>query len=120
MQRDEATVLDMAYAARLIQEFTNGMDQRAFLADRKTQSAVLHQIMVLGEATKRLSAGFRAAHTQVPWSQIARMRDRVIHHYDTVDLHRVWAVIETDIPAILALLDPLVPGDPGQSSSEPE
>ena len=66
MRRDEATLLDMAAAARLVLEFTEGMDEADFLDDIKTQSSVLHQLMVLGEAVKRLSDDFRARHTQVP------------------------------------------------------
>jgi uncharacterized protein with HEPN domain len=112
MPRDDVTLLDIAHAIRLIQDFSTGMDRAAFLTDLKTQSAVLHQILVLGEAVKRLSDTFRHTNSQVPWSQIARMRDRVIHHYDTVDLNRVWAVIENEIPEMLVLLGPLLPHEP--------
>lgn len=109
MQHDDTALLDIVYAGRLIQDFTRGLDKATFLADLKTQSAVLHQILILGEAVKRLSDAFRAGTPQVPWSHMARMRDRVIHHYDTVDLNRVWAVVAGDIPDILALLVPLLP-----------
>jgi uncharacterized protein with HEPN domain len=67
MPRDDAIVEDLNRAARLAQEFVRGMDQSAFTADLKTQSAVLHQLLILGEATKRLSEPFRDAHPQVPW-----------------------------------------------------
>ena len=50
MQRDDATLLDIATAARLVLEFTEGMNKADFLDDIKTQSSVLHQLMVLGEA----------------------------------------------------------------------
>jgi len=55
MSRDETTLLDIARAARLVIEFKQGMDKEAFLKDIKTQSAILHQLMVIGEAVKRLS-----------------------------------------------------------------
>jgi uncharacterized protein with HEPN domain len=55
MARDDATLLDIANAARLVQSFIKGMTKEAFLADLKTQSAVLHQLTVIGEAVKRLS-----------------------------------------------------------------
>jgi len=54
MPRDEATLLDIATAARLVLEFKEGMDKAAFLDDIKTQSSVLHQLIVMGEAVKRL------------------------------------------------------------------
>ena len=67
MDRDQTTLLDFAHAARLIQEFARGMDKPTFLADVKTRSAVLHQILILGEADKQLPAEFRAAVPQLPW-----------------------------------------------------
>ena len=67
MPRDDATLLDIARAARLVIEFATGMDRAKFVRDAKTQSAVLHQLLVMGEAVKRLSPEFRAAHPAVPW-----------------------------------------------------
>ena len=55
MQRDAASLLDIVQAAELIVEFMQGIDRAAFERDLKTQSAVLHQLMVMGEAVKRLS-----------------------------------------------------------------
>ena len=75
MRLDEATLLDIATAARLDLEFIEGMDRADFLDDIKTQSSVLHQLMVLGEAVKRLSDDFRARHPEIPWTLMAGMRD---------------------------------------------
>jgi uncharacterized protein with HEPN domain len=75
----------------------------------KTQSAVLHQLLVLGEAVKRLSGDFRDAHPEVPWRLIAGMRDKLIHHYDSVDLDEVWRVAERDIPYLAEQIVPLLP-----------
>jgi len=55
MARDETTLLDIARAAHLVIEFKQGMDKETFLKDIKIQSAILHQLMVIGEAVKRLS-----------------------------------------------------------------
>ena len=75
MHRDEATLLDIATATRLVLEFTEGMDEAAFLDDIKTQSSVMHQLMVMGEAVKRLSDDFRTRNPEAPWSLITGMRD---------------------------------------------
>lgn len=66
MSRDEVTVIDLANAARLVQDFAQGMDKASFMADPKTQSAVLYQILVMGEAVKRLSDEFRTATPHIP------------------------------------------------------
>lgn len=112
MQRDEATLLDIAKAARLVLVFIQGMAKEAFLDDLKTQSSVLYQLIVIGEAVKRLSHEFRAQHPDIPWSLIAGMRDHLIHAYDTVDWDEVWKTATRDVPDLLAKIEPLLPTKP--------
>ncbi len=109
MPRDESILLDVARAAQLILEFKQGLNKVAFLQDIKTQSAILHQLMIMGEAVKRLSTEFRADHPEIPWSLIAGMRDKLIHGYDIVDLDRVWKTTQKDVPELLTLIEPLLP-----------
>ncbi|MSQ05968.1 MAG: DUF86 domain-containing protein [Dehalococcoidia bacterium] len=109
MSRDNAVLLDIAKASRLVLDFIRGMDQPAFFSDLKTQSAVLHQIMVLGEAVRRLSPAFRQSHSAIPWVLIAGMRDKLIHAYDAVDLDEVCGTGERDIPPLLRFVEPLLP-----------
>ena len=104
MCRDELIVDDIVNAARLAVEFTLGLDQEAFLADIKTQSAVIHQLLVMGEAVKRLSLAYRESRPQVPWKLVAGMRDILIHGYDIVDMEQVWQTVQADIPDILSNL----------------
>ena len=104
MSRDDAVLLDMVNAAERIVEFKQGMDKQGFLQDVKTQSAVLHQLMVIGEACKRLSMETRNRAPQVPWRLIAGMRDNLIHEYDDVDLEEIWKTADRDVPALIAEL----------------
>lgn len=92
------------------------MSKTAFLDDLKTQSSVLYQLMVIGEAVKRLSHEFRAQHPDIPWSLIAGMRDHLIHAYDAVDWDEVWKTITRDVPDLLAQIERLLPEQPGGSS----
>lgn len=112
MSRDDATLLDMLTAARRAAQFASGLTRDQLRDDLKTQSAILHQLLVLGEAAKRLSDSFRQAHPESPWKAIAGMRDRIIHGYDDVDLREVWRTIETDLPTLIAALERLVPEKP--------
>jgi len=108
LPRDDAHLLDVLKAARLAIEFKGNADIEAFLADPKTQSAVLHQLLVIGEAVKRLSPEFRAAHPEVPWKPIAGTRDKLIHFYEGVDLDEVWEMLTLDLPELIRQIEPLV------------
>ena len=107
MSHDEIILLDIIRAIRLAVEFTESMDKESFLEDIKTQSAVLHQLMVMGEAVKRLSGDYRNQHPQIPWKLMAGMRDKLIHGYDIVDLDEVWKTVRVEVPQVLPLLETL-------------
>ena len=96
MSRDEAVLLDIVGAARQILAFKQDMPKEAFFDDAKTQSAILHQLMIMGEAVKRLSQGFRTQHSE----------------YDAVGLDEVWKTAHVDVPKLLSKLEPLLPQAP--------
>jgi len=112
MPRNDAILLDMLIASRRVIEFIGNQDRSAFQTDRKTQSAVLHQLLLIGEAAKRLSGDFRAQHPRIPWKAITGLRDRLIHAYDRVDLTVVWDTCREDIPKLIAFLDSVAPSPP--------
>ncbi len=109
MRADDATVLDILTAARLAIRFAEGIDLAGFLDDEKTQSAVIHQLLVMGEATKRLSQEFRSNRPQLPWKMMAGMRDKLVHEYDDVDLDEVWQTLNGDLPQVIAALQEVEP-----------
>jgi uncharacterized protein with HEPN domain len=109
MWRDDATLLDILRAARLALDFRGQIDKSGFLGDLKTQAAVLHELLVLGEAVKRLSTPFREQHSEIPWKAVAGMRDRLLHGYDDVDLDLVWKTLEEDLPELIDLVEKLAP-----------
>ena len=109
MQRDVSLLLDMANACRQIIRFIEQMDFEQFNKDLKTQSAVIHQFLIIGEVAKMLSDDFKKANTDFPWSAMARMRDKLIHHYRGVDLHEIWKAAKDEIPHLLAFLEKHLP-----------
>jgi uncharacterized protein with HEPN domain len=109
MNRDSASLLDIVNAANRVLKFAEGLDKSTLAANEEKQSAMLYQIIVIGEATKRLSSEFRNQHPEIPWKDIAGMRDILVHQYDRLNLNTLWDAIQLDIPELLTLLEPLLP-----------
>ena len=109
--RDAALLLDMLLAARDAKAFVAGMDEGAFLASRLHQNAVLRSLEVIGEAAGKVSAATQAAHSDIPWREIAGMRHRLIHDDGDVDFAIVWSVVQTRLDPLIAILAALVPDE---------
>ena len=82
--------------------------QTAFMSDRKTQSAVVRQLEIIGEAVKQLSSETTARAPAVPWRLIAGTRDRLIHAYFSVNLDAGWAMVEQDLPPLRRQVEQLL------------
>jgi uncharacterized protein with HEPN domain len=107
LARDEAQLVDILEAARLAIEFKGSATRSEFLADAETQSAVLHQLLIIGEAVKRLSPEFCTAHQELPWKLIAGTGDKLIRFYEGVDLEEVWKMVTSDLPQLIRQIEPL-------------
>ncbi|MEK0195891.1 DUF86 domain-containing protein [Microcoleus anatoxicus] len=106
--RDRASLLDIISAVRRVLQFAEGLDKSVLETNEEKQSAIFYQVIVMGEAVKRLSAEFRNQYSEVPWREIAGMRDILTHHYDRLNFDTLWDVIQADIPELLGLLEPLL------------
>ena len=110
--RDSAYLWDMCEAAHTARDLVAGMNLQAFLEDRRTQLALERALELVGEAARRVSAGFRDAHPELPWRSIVGLRNVLVHDYGEIDPARVFAVAVRDIPLLLAALEPLLPSEP--------
>jgi len=93
-------VEDIADAMEKAEILLKGVTYDQFESDFRINFAVVRALEIVGEATKRLPMTLRAEYPSIPWKQMAGMRDRIIHGYDTVDLEIVWDVVRQDIPKI--------------------
>ena len=91
---------DILAAIESIEDFIAGMDLDTFQIDDKTTSAVMRKLEIIGEAVKQIPDEIRQKHSQVPWKEMAGMRDKLIHFYFGVDYHLVWKTITERLPQV--------------------
>jgi uncharacterized protein with HEPN domain len=109
MKRDPAYLLDIATICSNIAELMEGATKHQFLEEKRIHFSVVYEIAILGEIVKRLSSEFRETHPEIPWKQIAGMRDKLIHDYNQIDLNLTWQVANSQIPNLLEVILPLLP-----------
>jgi uncharacterized protein with HEPN domain len=99
---DAATLSDLVTACSRVPDYTRGVSRSDFDRNHQLLSACCYQIAVIGEAVKRLFLATRGKHPEIQWRDIAGMRDRLIHGYDSVDLDELWKTSTEDVPLLLA------------------
>lgn len=100
-QRDpKITAQEIVLACENTIQFVDGMSFDQFLKDIKTQSAVQHQILILGEAVKRLPQDIKDKHPEVPWKNMAGTRDILIHCYEEADFEIIWNIANEQLPKL--------------------
>src|SRR3989338_4913567 len=104
MKDDSLYVEQMLDAVHKICTFTSGVDFITFEKNQEKSSAVILQLAVIGELSKRLSEEFKS-RVSLPWSEIAGFRNRAIHEYLALDLDDVWKTVENDIPELQIALE---------------
>ncbi|MHA1219115.1 MAG: HepT-like ribonuclease domain-containing protein [Candidatus Heimdallarchaeaceae archaeon] len=91
-----------------IEQFTEEMDFSQFADDAKTSYAVVRAFEIIGEATKGISNEVKDKYTDLPWKEMAGMRDKLTHAYFGVNLEVVWKTIQQDIPLLKTLIQKVI------------
>ncbi|MBM3273094.1 DUF86 domain-containing protein [Candidatus Kaiserbacteria bacterium] len=97
---DRVYLWDMLTAARAVVQFTRSRTLAEYEADLLLRSAVERQIEIIGEAARRVSAEFQAAHPEIPWRPIQAQRHVLAHDYGEIKHERIWRVAETHVPQL--------------------
>lgn len=107
---------DISEAFKRILSYTEKLSYQDFFKDIKTQDAVVRNLEIVGEAVKKVSSGLRQEHKSVAWSDWAKVRDKLIHHYFGVNLDIVWGIIEESLPEFSSQINKILEQYRGTSS----
>ena len=100
MKHDKVYLSNIIDAIDRILDYTEGIDKTEFVKKTMIQDAVIRNFEIIGEATKNISSDLREDHKQIPWKNMAGMRDKLIHNYMGVDLDAVWHTITDILPSL--------------------
>jgi len=99
---------DISQRIEKIDSYTIGMGYDEFAQDDKTISACIREIEVIGEATKQIPKDIKDRFSNLPWSLMAKMRDKLIHWYFEIDEEIVWNVAKGKLPDIKIQIDKII------------
>ena len=112
MNQDLQSLLDMLQSAEVVLSYMEGVTESRFYNDEpQLQDAVIRRLTVIGEAANRVSTETQSSLTNVAWTQVRGMGNRLIHEYDGVDLAIVWETTQSILPALIVSLKKAIPSD---------
>ena len=100
----QAYLADVRMACEKVAQFTAGMDRDAFFGDDRTYHAVVHCLLIVGEAAKRIPDDVRRRMPEIEWKKIAGMRDWMVRAYFAINDEILWNAIEIKVPELLRTL----------------
>jgi len=108
-KRDYADyVEDIVTAIADIEQFVRGMGFEEFSKDKKTVFAVVRAIEIIGEAARQIPESLKNKHTEVPWKEMAGIRNKIAHEYFGVDVEVIWDTVKKNIPELKPLISDML------------
>jgi uncharacterized protein with HEPN domain len=105
---DSGRLQDILDAINRIEFHLRGGNELEFAEDWTRQDAIVHQIEIIGEASRNVSLEFQERHPEIPWSQIIGMRNKIAHDYSDVDVQEIWRTATRDIPQLKQAIAKLI------------
>ncbi len=118
-RRWDLYVRDMLDCCGKVRDAAAARDYAAFFADPTAYDAVRWNLVILGEAAKKIPKSVGEAHPEIPWGKVIGTRNRIVHGYESVDERVIWLIIHDDIPELMPQLRALLAEAEGQGRADP-
>ena len=99
---------DIKECCEKIERYIEGVSEENFRANEILQDALVRNIEIIGEAAKNLSDETRRENAAVPWRDVMRMRDKIVHHYFRLNLEIIWQTATEDVPALRLQINEII------------
>jgi len=103
--KDDSIYIDhILLSIKNILTYTKDISKEDFAKNTLVQDAVIRNFEIIGEATKKISSDFKMVNFEVPWKEMAGMRDKLIHDYIGIDIQVIWDTIQQDLPNLQKII----------------
>lgn len=101
----------MLIAANKVKEIATGLTKDQFKTSALYQSAIIRELQVIGGAARQMSSETKSENTQINWSELSGMRNRLVHEYFRVDIDLIWDAVQNNVEPLIDSLKPVIPPD---------
>ena len=108
MNREQQFLLDMLLSAKIAIDYLQDKSIEDLENNLQLQDAVIRRLLIVGEASNRISETTQQSFPTIPWRMIKGMRNRLVHEYDDIDLDTVWETVKTSLPILIVELEKIV------------
>lgn len=98
--RDRGRLEDILKSIAYVRQYTEGVDYEQFISDTMRYYAIMKNVEIIGEAANMLTRNFRESHSELPWRQIVRMRNVLVHGYANISDIQLWQTATEDLPSM--------------------
>ncbi|MCS7307759.1 MAG: DUF86 domain-containing protein [Aquificaceae bacterium] len=91
---------DILESIQKIEKYTDNLSYNEFVADEKTKDAVIRNLEIIGEAARQIPDNIKALTSEIEWSKIIGLRNRIIHGYFAIEYEIIWQIVKKELPSL--------------------
>ncbi|MDW7973234.1 MAG: DUF86 domain-containing protein [Thermodesulfovibrio sp.] len=95
-------IYDIFESIQKIEKYTENLSYDEFVTDEKTKDAVIRNLEIIGEAARQIPDNIKALISEIEWSKIIGLRNRIIHGYFAIEYEIIWQIVKKELPLLKA------------------